>query len=128
MKRKRKVLADNRGSTLVESVCGLVILALVLVTMYSAFVVAQKILREGDIREKNGQAAFEAIEKQETDQEEELRLTLPIGGNSVSFSGRVVTAGETGRARGCTASSRSPSLSRRACATITSTGSRSCGR
>ena len=97
MKRKRKVLADNRGSTLVESVCGLVILALVLVTMYSAFVVAQKILREGDIREKNGQAAFEAIEKQETDQEEELRLTLPIGGNSVSFSGRVVTAGETGK-------------------------------
>ena len=65
MKRKRKVLADNRGSTLVESVCGLVILALVLVTMYSAFVVAQKILREGDIREKNGQAAFEAIEKQD---------------------------------------------------------------
>ncbi len=54
MKRKRKVLADNRGSTLVESVCGLVILALVLVTMYSAFVVAQKILREGDIREKTG--------------------------------------------------------------------------
>ena len=37
---------------------------------------AQKILREGDIREKNGQAAFEAIEKQETDQEEELRLSL----------------------------------------------------
>ena len=42
MKRKRKVLADNRGSTLVESVCGLVILALVLVTMYSAFVVRRK--------------------------------------------------------------------------------------
>ena len=95
---KKTPLCQNRaGSTLVESVCGLMILALILATMYAGFVVAQKIIREGDVREENGQNAFETIEKQEAEDKTDQKLTVSIGSGSVSFSGQVVKAGSTAK-------------------------------
>lgn len=104
MKRRKLIFArardDCRGTTLVEAVCGILILTVIVVAMYSGFLVAQRAFGDGDIREELGQEAFGTLENGEGTKDSDILLNLPLGSGKVSFKGQYTKAG--GKAGGTT--------------------------
>ena len=94
MKRRISFLfRDRRGTTLMESICGLAILAVILVAIYGTFLVANRAFGDGDRAEKNSQEAFAEIELG-TASERTYTLTLSLGGHSLRFEGIYQEAGK----------------------------------
>ena len=92
---KNAALGNEAGTTLIESVCGILILTTIVVSMYAGILTAQKVLGEGDTREQQGQAAFAALERGEGETGAEQQFRLDLGGVKVSFSGQYAQAGGT---------------------------------
>lgn len=84
---------DTAGTTLMEAVCGILILTIIVTAMYSGFLVAQKNLAKGDLREEHGQAAFETLERDEGEAGDEATLQLPLGDVHLTFKGSYSMAG-----------------------------------
>lgn len=90
-----KQLKSNRGTTLVEAVCGLVILTVILVGIYAGFTVVQKVFGDGDTAEQQGLSAFSAIETGNADKQSFSPPTVTLGGKSITFTGQYVKAGDS---------------------------------
>jgi hypothetical protein len=88
-KRLFKFLFFNeKGITLVESLGGLVILALSLVIIYSGFITAQKIIDHGNMLEEQSQDAYASLEKGTALSGDQDTLEIALGNESVSISGQ----------------------------------------
>lgn len=94
MKRICYVIKDKCGTTLVESLCGLVIISLIFVTIFSGFVVAGKIFGDGDTRENNSQGSYSDIESGEAMTYNTKMLTLNLGSQKITFQGDYIQSGE----------------------------------
>lgn len=97
IRRIRTALQNRRGTTLIEAATGLLILTFVVVSIYSGFVVAQKIFGDGDTREEQGQDSYGKIESGSADAEGTEAVFLPLGDQKVSFRGQYVKSGDASK-------------------------------
>ena len=97
IRRIRTALQSRRGTTLVEAATGLLILTFIVVSIYSGFVVAQKIFGDGDTREQEGQDSYGKIESGHADAEGAESIFLPLGDQKVSFRGQYVKSGDASK-------------------------------
>ena len=93
--KRKYLLGDESGMTLVEAMGGLVILALSLVLIYSGFLIADKIFNDGDDLELQSQGAFASLEKG-TAIGSDATVSVPLGSETVTFAGQYMEVSEEG--------------------------------
>lgn len=96
--KRETIFRDRRGVTLVEASCGLLIVSMILVSIYSCFLIAQKNFGQGDEYEQAAQSNFAQLEQGEIQSASAGEISVPIGNTVLSFSGRYLSADSNGKA------------------------------
>lgn len=97
--RRLNFRGDRGGMTLIEGVTGLAILAGALVLIYSGFVVAGKVFKNGDDWQDQTQSNYAELEKG-TGEETLKELQLKFGDKTINIDGEYQEAGSDSNATG----------------------------
>lgn len=95
--KRRSPLNNRRGVTLVEASCGLLIVSMILVAIYSCFLIVQKNFGQGDEYEQAAQSNFAQLELGDDQSAASGELSLSLGAATVSFHGRYLSTGTGGQ-------------------------------